>query len=147
MQALNFLHKLYIFYFLIMNQTCNCLLSIPLTFIFRQIIKCFQYLIFRFTIMHICQGRNLFESKLFIHDKGVYFLFTESRPEERFFSKLDSSLKKNTAFVKKLVSFFLFLIGGTFRFSLVCLFICLKIFNLVTKVEKWGIRVLWRAHF
>ena len=28
----------------------------------------------------------------------------ENRPDESFFSRLDSNLKKNTAFVKKLVS-------------------------------------------
>lgn len=33
----------------------------------------------------------------------IYFL--ENRPDESFFFKLDSNLKKNTAFVKKLVSF------------------------------------------
>ena len=32
------------------------------------------------------------------------FYVTESRPDEQFFGKLDSSLKRNTAFVKKLVS-------------------------------------------
>ena len=31
-------------------------------------------------------------------------LFSENRPDESFYSKLDSSLKKNTAFVRKLVS-------------------------------------------
>lgn len=37
----------------------------------------------------------------------TYFVFSvilENRPDESFFSRLDSSLKKNTAFVKKLVS-------------------------------------------
>ena len=35
---------------------------------------------------------------------GKYFyLFSENRPDESFFRKLDSNLKKNTAFVKKLV--------------------------------------------
>lgn len=31
-------------------------------------------------------------------------MILENRPDESFFSRLDSSLKKNTAFVKKLVS-------------------------------------------
>jgi len=34
---------------------------------------------------------------------GVYYV-VEKRPEEDFFCRLDSSLKKNTAFVKKLVN-------------------------------------------
>lgn len=29
----------------------------------------------------------------------------DNRPDESFFTRLDSSLKKNTAFVKKLVSY------------------------------------------
>lgn len=34
----------------------------------------------------------------------------EKQPEEEFFHKLDSSLKKNTAFVKKLVCHFLLIL-------------------------------------
>ena len=35
----------------------------------------------------------------------VFFLSADNQPDDSFFSKLDSSLKKNTAFVKKLVGF------------------------------------------
>ena len=47
---------------------------------------------------------NLSLSKL----KSLYFyIILESRPDEAFFGKLDSNLKKNTAFVKKLVNLIL----------------------------------------
>ena len=48
----------------------------------------FKYIFVMFAITHLLQ----------------LFLYAENRPDESFFVKLDSNLKRNTAFVKKLVS-------------------------------------------
>ena len=39
----------------------------------------------------------------------VFFQFVDNRPDDSYFGKLDSSLKKNTAFVKKLVGLYFML--------------------------------------
>ena len=46
----------------------------------------------------------------------------------------------NSTFVLNLVRFLcsLSMRGGAFRFALVCLSVSLKIYNFITKVEKWG---------
>jgi len=43
----------------------------------------------------------------------------ENRPDESFFVKLDSNLKRNTAFVKKLVSLIPYLLGYGLKFPCV----------------------------
>lgn len=40
-----------------------------------------------------------------INIEGSNICILDNRPDESFFTRLDSSLKKNTAFVKKLVSY------------------------------------------
>ncbi|XP_064604775.1 regulator of nonsense transcripts 2-like isoform X2 [Liolophura sinensis] len=49
---------------------------------------------------YISDAKEKIESKAELRDKNI--AEAENRPDESFFSKLDSNLKKNTAFVKKL---------------------------------------------
>ena len=65
-----------------------------------------------------CQARMDARNKL--RDENLNA--ANSRPDESFFFKMDSSLKKNTAFVKKLVSVFAFFVLVVLVFYFVLFF-------------------------
>lgn len=71
----------------------------------------FTFLLF-FQFPQVCFSLVICNLIIFFHS------FSDNRPDESFFSKLDSSLKKNTAFIRKLVE----CLSSTFSCLKLCFF-------------------------
>ena len=85
--------------------TCFCAVHLRIKFEFELSPKAFLY-------FHVLQNPNA---------NSYCVVLTDCRPDESFFVKLDSNLKRNTAFVKKLVSNFSGSWSGKFRSPLMCI--------------------------